>query len=61
MRLILHYFKKVLRSLNGSASERGNRIMIALIDTVLSLLLCSLPGLGDLLTSQGQTELRHKG
>lgn len=61
MRLILHYFKKVLRSLNRSASKRGNRIMIALRDTVLSLLPCALPGLEDLLTSQGQTKLQQKG
>jgi len=61
MRLILHYFKKVLRFLNRSASERGNRIMISLIDSVLSLLLCLLPGLGELLTSQCQIELQCKG
>lgn len=59
MRLISHYFIDVLRSLNRSASERGNRIMVAPIDTGLSFLLCFLPGLGDLLTSKGQTELQH--
>lgn len=35
--------------------------MIALRDTVLSLLPCALPGLEDLLTSQGQTKLQQKG
>lgn len=34
MRLISHYFKKISSSLNRSASERRNRIMILLIDTV---------------------------
>lgn len=33
MRLISHYFKKISSSVNRSASERRNRIMI-LIDTI---------------------------
>lgn len=34
MRLISHYFKKISSSVNRSASERRNRIMILLIDTI---------------------------
>lgn len=33
MRLISHYFKKISSSVNRSASERRNRIMILFIDT----------------------------